>query len=163
MKTEGPPYNVPIPDPSSLTTEAIRHEITWLREIMDEKLVAIRGLHDVLEARLGRTDLDIKATFDHANEVSEGRRNIMEQEVAGLRELLNQSIASNDKAVRAALDSLNALLERMDQRIDDVKTSVSALEGNRRGTAETIGWVIGSVGVIIAIVTAALMAVHLLR
>ena len=48
-----PPYSVPIPDPTLLTTEALRREIAWTREITDEKFKAFRDLHDVLERRMG--------------------------------------------------------------------------------------------------------------
>jgi hypothetical protein len=50
---------------------------------------------------------------------------------------------------------LNATLvlsnANMAQRLDDLKTNVSGLEGNRRGSSETIGWVIGSMGVVVAV------------
>jgi hypothetical protein len=57
------------------------------------------------------------------------------------------------------IDQLNATLvltnANMTQRLDDLKTNVSSgLEGNRRGSSETIGWVIGSMGVAVAVAVA---------
>ena len=157
-----PPFSVPIPDPTLLTTEALRREIAWTREITDEKFRAFRDLHDDLERRVDHRALEIADAIDRVNELSQERRNGIELEIKGLRELLNQSIQSNDKAVQAALASLNALLARMDQRIDDQKTTLTSLEGSRRGTAETIGWVIGSFGVLVAVVGGLISALHFL-
>ena len=46
--------SVPDPDPTLLTTEALRREIAWTREITDEKFKAFRDLYDVLEKRVGQ-------------------------------------------------------------------------------------------------------------
>jgi hypothetical protein len=40
------------------------------------------------------------------------------------------------------------------------QANVSGLEGNRRGSSETIGWVIGSLGVVVAVVGSVLTIVH---
>ena len=47
-----PPFSVPVPDPTVLTTEGLRREITWTRELIDDKFRAFRDLHDVLEKRV---------------------------------------------------------------------------------------------------------------
>jgi hypothetical protein len=194
---EIPPYSVPVPDPTLLTTEALRREITWLREITDEKMKAFHNIHALLEKRVDNISPELQTIFVRADELSQGRKSGMDRDVASIRELIDhertsaeekfkevelrfqerdlrfaQAAESNQLAISAALvsvnntqtrienqfskqiDQLNATLvltnANMTQRLDDLKTNVSGLEGNRRGSSETIGWVIGSMGVAVA-------------
>jgi len=94
----------------------------------------------------------------------------------------DQAAAEPERAVQAALSSLNLLFARtesqfnkqidqlgstltltnanMTQRLDDLKTNVSEIQGNRQGSMQMVGWGIGAAGVIIAVVTAAFSIVH---
>ena len=188
-----PPYSVPIPDPTLLTTEALRREIAWTREITDEKFKAFRDLHDVLERRMAAEVATLGA-------LSLERRAAIEQEMKAYRETtdglfkavdnrfherdvrFDQAAAEAERAVQAALSSLNLLFARtesqfnkqidqlgstltltnanMTQRLDDLKTNVSEIQGNRQGSMQMVGWGIGAAGVIIAVVTAAFSIVH---
>ena len=190
---EIPPYSVPVPDPTLLTTEALRREIAWTREITDEKFKAFRDLHDVLERRM-------VAEIATLGALSSERRAAIEQEMKAFRETtdglfravdsrfherdvrFDQAAAEAERAVQAALASLNLLFARtelqfnkqidqlgstltltntnMTQRLDDLKTNVSEIQGNRQGSMRMVGWGIGAAGVIIAVVTAAFSIVH---
>lgn len=52
--------NIPIPDPSVLTTEALRREIDGLRELIEEKLASAtadrQGVRSIIETRLAGMD-----------------------------------------------------------------------------------------------------------
>src|SRR5271166_3041898 len=111
---EIPPYSVPIPDPTLLTTEALRREIAWTREITDEKFKAFRDLHDVLEGRMAAEVAALGA-------LSFERRAAIEQEMKAYRETteglfkavdnrfherdvrFDQAAAEAERAVQAAL------------------------------------------------------------
>src|SRR5271165_6073999 len=188
-----PPYSVPIPDPTLLTTEALRREITWTRELIEEKFKAFRDLHDALEKRVSQQR---GADLEAFNTLSLERRAATDQEIKAYREAMDsqfravgtqfherdirfdQAAVASERAVQAALSSLNLAFARtesqfnkqidqlastltltntnMTQRLDDLKTTVTGIEGSHKGSSQAIGWAIGSAGVIIAVVTAVL-------
>ena len=126
---EIPPYSVPIPDPTLLTTEALRREIAWTREITDEKFKAFRDLHDVLERRI---DAEVAAL----STLSLERRAAIEQEMKAHRETtdglltavdtrfherdvrFDQAAAEAERAVQAALSSLTLLFARVESQFN---------------------------------------------
>ena len=188
-----PPYSVPVPDPTLLTTEALRREIAWTREITDEKFKAFRDLHDVLERRmaaevaaLGALSLERRAAIEQEmkayRETTEGLFKAVDNRFHERDVRFDQAAAEAERAVQAALASLNLQFARtesqfnkqidqlgstltltnanMTQRLDDLKTNVSEIQGNRQGSMQMVGWGIGAAGVIIAVVTAAFSIVH---
>ena len=140
-----PPYSVPIPDPTLLTTEALRREIAWTREITDEKFKAFRDLHDVLERRMAAEFVSLRA-------LSLERRAAIEQETKAYRETteglfkavdnrfherdirFDQAAAEAERAVQAALASLNLLFARMEsqfnKQIDQLGSTLTLTNAN---------------------------------
>src|SRR5271166_5207936 len=104
---------VPVPDPSLLTTEALRREIAWTREITDDKFKAFRDLHDVLERRFSQVGADIDAAILNYNNLCLERRAGIEQEIKGYRDATVNQL----KAVDLRLTTLQQQVETVDHSV----------------------------------------------
>ena len=112
---------VPVPDPTTLTTEAVsratevfRREIAALHELHDKDLTAFREL---LEARLSGMDLDRARLWERAHELANTsdvtlvrlREEVERRDKSG-RELLEQRLTDLDKALKLAATQLSEVL-----------------------------------------------------
>ena len=104
---------VPVPDPSLLTTEALRREIAWTREITDDKFRAFRDLHDVLERRFSQVGADIDAAILNYNNLCLERRAGIEQEIKGYRDAMVDQL----KGVDLRLTTLQQQVETVDHSV----------------------------------------------
>ena len=105
--------SLPSPDPTLLTTEALRCEIAWTREITDEKFKAFRDLHDVLEKRFSQVGADIDAAILNYNNLCVERRAGIEQEIKGYRD----ATVDQFKSVNLQVMTLRQEVETVDHSI----------------------------------------------
>ncbi len=75
------PGNIPIPDPSILTTEQLRRELASLREILETRLTGMDTATDLLALRLERLTSEFMSRLDH-------QRSDRDDQLAALREAL---------------------------------------------------------------------------
>ena len=105
--------SLPSPDPTLLTTEALRREIAWTREITDEKFKAFRDLHDVLEKRFSQVGADIDAAILNYNNLCLERRTGIDQEVKAYRD----ATVDQFRAVDLRLTTLQQEIETVDHSV----------------------------------------------
>ena len=110
----------PIPDPTTLTTEAVqratdvfRREITALHDLHDKDLAAFR---EVINARLAGMDQDRARLWDRAEDLIKRFTSALadfrvevERRDASNRQLIEQRLADLDKAIKLAADGLAAV------------------------------------------------------
>ena len=151
----------PVPDPTQLTTIAIAHEITAIREFI---LSELEGAKRVFQATIeGHWALDTERF--RAVELRFSERDLR----------FTQAAVDNAEAIKSALAAVNSATTRLEstfgkqieslaERITDLKDRITAIEGTRKGTENTIGWVIGAsgiiMGVVIAVITGIFSLIH---
>lgn len=125
----------PIPDPTVLTTAQLLREIAQLKELFDERFGTINLRFSERDLRFAQQAVDSQLAIDRA--------------------------LANLNVVLARLETqFGKQIDAMTQRVDDLKTNVSEIQGNRQGSVQMVGWGIGAAGVILAVVTAAFSIVH---
>ena len=132
---------VPIPDPTTLTTEAVaratdifRREITALRDLHDKDLAAFREL---LDARFDVVDQDRARIWDKTDDIikrftdalNDFRAEVERRDVAN-RQLIEQRLADLDKARQLAADQIKTIPEQdreaRDRLCHDFRTQLRA-------------------------------------
>ena len=71
--------NVPIPDPSLLTTEQLHHEIATLRELLEARLDGYDTATKLLSETVNRTPTVIQTEISHLRELVETRLDAAER------------------------------------------------------------------------------------
>jgi hypothetical protein len=128
--------NVPIPDPTKLTTDAVAAAKAEIEKLFDVKLLGFRQL--VLEMFAGR-DTALKAALDTA------------------KELVKQQNDSNTVASDKMSQSFTKQIENLDDKIDTIKERMSDLD--RKNYAVVGAYIVGAVG-IAGMIAAAVMLRH---
>lgn len=128
--------NVPIPDPTKLTTDAVAAAKADIEKLFDVKLLGFRQL--VLEMFAGR-DTALKAALDTA------------------KELVKQQNDSNTVASDKMSQSFTKQIENLDDKIDTIKERMSDLD--RKNYAVVGAYIVGAVG-IAGMIAAAVMLRH---
>jgi len=160
-----------IPDPTILTTKSLEREVQHLKELV--------------ETRFNGGDKAIKLLQDTADKIPQ---HIID-EVETLRALHNerfQSIATKfadskvavDAALQAAEkagnkteDSFTKQIDQIgeqiragakssDDKIDDLKTRLTTIEGRSSGHGETWGYIVGAVGMIIGLSSVIMLVIR---
>lgn len=143
------PSNIPIPDPSLLTNEAVRH----LEERVRREIASLKELHEVRLEALSRL-------------VENGR-------IAG-RESVEAALQTRKEAADKAEASTNKQFEAMDRRISEIKERLDTGEGATRGSVDTrqerrseiasslmiAGFVASIISILIAITVAIITVPH---
>jgi hypothetical protein len=151
----------PVPDPTQLTTTAIARDVAALKELVVEKIEASRK---IIQAQVeGHWSLDLERF--RAVDLRFNERDIrFSQAAADNSEALKSALASTNSATvrlentfSKQIDTIGERLDKqvagMVERITDLKDRIVAIEGQHKGSGETIGWVIGAAGVFIAIIS----------
>jgi hypothetical protein len=88
--------NIPIPDPTLLTTAALDREISHLRElVMTEHQADVRSLKDA--------EAQHKRTHEAEERLRDTQHDALLQQLASLKELLKEALAARDAALASAL------------------------------------------------------------
>ena len=123
-------YAVPVPDPTTLTTEQLRREIAWTREITDQKFAAFTDLFERLEKRVEQRGADIVVAVQAQQDVTDQRFN------AG-RELSDERMSSITRELALNRDQTDEKFEEIDVRLTerDVRFTQAAEANERAITA----------------------------
>lgn len=138
----------PDPDPTRLTEAASARLEVWLRRETDQRFAAFRDLADE-------------------------RRLVLRAEIAALANLTDSRFSDAQHALGLALANFKDIIARLESQLgkqidaqslrqEDLRSIVQDMSGSRKGSTQTLGWVIGSAGVLVAIMTAIMSAVHFL-
>jgi len=170
MSDVSPRSNIPVPDPTLLTTAALDREIAHLRE-----LVTAEHMADVGSLRAAEKAHQL--THEAEERLRDTQHDALLEQVASLKELLKEALAARDQALTAALaaakeatgkaedattkqlDSLrtnfDVEIKAMRDLIDDIKVSANsrAVEaGTAGGRIAGKEYVWGVVVIVVALV-----------
>ena len=112
---------VPIPDPTTLTTEAVtratevfRREITALRELHDKDMAALQVL---MAARMDAMDAAVSSRFEQVTAASVEHAAARDKAVGGLREIMEERLGAMDRASQLLAQDLRAVPSAVEQSI----------------------------------------------
>jgi hypothetical protein len=134
----------PIPDPTALTTEAsvrleemlrglIASEVAHLDALFSEKLVRIEVRFEMLDERTAEQKKDMKDALDAALAAQKG-------EAAAQTASLEKNIGKSETATIERIKTVETLLSTFtrvsDDKIDDLKSRIVAIEAVKLGNTE---------------------------
>lgn len=120
--------SVPVPDPTTLTTNAVARAREEIEKLFDTKLNGFREL--VIEMFSGRDTALVAA-------------------LRAAQELVKQQNDSNTIAFDKAAQSTTKQIDALAERIDDLKERLTKAEGHN--WAAVGGYIIGAVGIIASV------------
>jgi phenylalanyl-tRNA synthetase beta subunit len=124
------PSNIPIPDPSTLSTEQLRRELTLLREFLESKMDRIERVHDEqisgLNTRFSESKLEGKVSLDAALRA--------QKDLVDTQNKANSEAGDKmEKAFTKQIDGIQLAIatsaKATDDRIDDVRRRLDRGEG----------------------------------
>ena len=151
--------STPVPDPTSLTTDQLRREIMSLRETIEARMEGDRKLNDErfrgIETQFLERDKRTEQTT-HDNKVAVDAAFAAAKEAVGEQNKSNAaSITKSEATFTKQIDQtgtlLSAVAKATDEKIDDLKTRLTTIEGQKTGGRDAWGYVVGTIGVAIAL------------
>jgi hypothetical protein len=135
-----PGVNIPIPDPSILTTEALDREILALRELLEVTLGSsgdILGLmRSVLETRLDGMDKATKLLQDIADKLPAR----IDEKIAALREIQGMQLVALESTHGEKFRSIETQFKERDVRTEQSgKDSKTAVDAALQAAKEAVG------------------------
>jgi len=120
-----PEPNVPIPDPTTLTTEQLLRALAAEREyvngqlgIRDQRIDGMDRATKLLDETVNRTPTLIQTEIQHVREVMDERRDATNAEFAAAEKAVETAMASAEKAVAKAETANEKRFESTGARID---------------------------------------------
>jgi HAMP domain-containing protein len=170
-------HNLPVPDPTLLTTQALEREVEVLRDIIDREIRALRELvfdrikghgivcdekfarverqfHSVESLRLEQKK-DTKDAVDAALTSQKEAVFKSETSMTGRLEQLSQTVATQ-------VDSLRREIGDTKERIGEVASQAEGIVQQKAGAKEDRTGLYASVGVIFVVITIVLSAIAIL-
>jgi len=151
--------STPVPDPTSLTTDQLRREITSVRELIESRTDGDRKLNNErfrgIETQFLERDKRTEQTT-HDNKVAVDAAFAAAKEAVGEQNKSNAaSITKSEATFTKQIDQtgtlLSAVAKATDEKIDDLKTRLTSLESQKIGGRDAWGYVVGGVGILIAL------------
>lgn len=165
--TAGDPIRVeqgqrPVPDPTSLTAEAIRELRRELTTLYNQKFEDLQKQIDRLTLRLDREPIEMRESIAAlADLTSEKFKGLVDQQVqrdnnlalaltAAQKSVTDQN-ASNLTAANKAEQNFKDQIAATQSTITDLKDRITRIESASTGAGGAVNWVIAGIGVIGAI------------
>jgi hypothetical protein len=187
----------PVPDPTILTTEAskrleemlrnlIKTEIEHMGNLFDEKLIGtssqlaerMTGTTKTFSEKLSRIEAQFEMLSERTAEQKKDTKDALDAALAAQKEAVAAQTASSEKSItksetatieriKAVETLLSTSTKASDDKIDDLKVRIVAMEATKRGSAETgtdSRAILTSVlGVVIVLIAMASLAIALLK
>jgi hypothetical protein len=159
---------VPVPDPTTLTNQLVAQAVNALRDVIEtrfagsealvnEKFRAIGERFELLDKQTIKAAADVKSAVDAA--FAAAASGVSQQNQANF--LASQK---QEGAFTKQIDQLGVSVvqtsKAIDDKVSDLKDRIVAIEGRSSGSSQTIGFVIGVAGVVVAVVAVMMSMVH---
>lgn len=178
---------VPVPDPTTLTTEAVerataqsRRELAALREILEARMDSMDGerrlLAQVMDERaeqvqrqLAERDIRfserdrarqdaVRTALDAAKELSDARDAATDKATGKFEDSVKTQISQLGALAESGRDQLGAQIQALKERLDRGEGSDVGAAGTRTEQRLNISQVIAALAVLVAVITAVLYA-----
>ncbi len=158
----------PIPDPTTLTTEALQREIKGLGELLRAEMAGDRRANDIRFADIEQRFVLIENQRIEQKEQAEkavqaalaAQKDAVREQTASSTLSINKSEQATKEQASQANATFKAELTAVTNIVSDLKDRIGTMEAIKIGTTETrsstrldIGMFVGLIGIVIAIVT----------
>lgn len=139
-------------------SDSIKAEVGHLRTEHEEKFKSIATQFTERDIRTEQTARDSKVAVDAALQA--------QKEAAGAQNESNAaSISKSEAAFTKQIDQIGVIMSTTvkgtDEKIEDIKTRITQIEGRSAGHGETWGYVIGAIGLLIGLSSVIMMVMRL--
>jgi hypothetical protein len=140
----------PVPDPTTLTTEALRREVAGLKELLETRLDAMDRAVEVFDANLNKvpTETDLKVgqlrevvyeTFKTIGTEIDGLRLLTKEQFRGIElQFTERDTRTRDTAAQGALALTAALAAQKEAVAEQNKSFEKSIDKSERSTTEQI-------------------------
>lgn len=139
----GQPTRVPIPDPTILTTEALRRDIGSLRELLETR---INEMDRRFGERFEAADRAVEVGLRVAKEAVDKAEAAQDKRMEAMNEFRAQ--LADQTATFVPRSELDQHFDQIEKSIDELKQSSQTTAGRREGLSAGWGILIGAVGLI---------------
>jgi flagellar hook-length control protein FliK len=144
------------PDPTTLTTEALRRDIGALQNVMEAKL---KCLEEILNLRIEAVNKLKETKFEWVNLEFEARERVRLEQKADTKDRVDAALSAQKEAAHKAeqsftkqIDSLRDLMtshgKTSDDKIAALDRRVTSNEGRAMGAGSLWGIILGAVGLL---------------
>lgn len=166
----------PIPDPTVLTTELTLREINNLKELLQAEInnlklkderhdlefsnraPAIRAeverLHALFDERFKSIGVQFSERDKRQDQVLEASKLAIEAALLSQKESMAKTEAAFTKQIDQSSVVVNAIAKATDEKIDDLKTRLTLIEGKAKGIGEGWGIIVAAGGLATGILIA---------
>jgi len=166
---------VPIPDPTALTTEAVDRAKQIIQELFSVQLESIKKDLERIENQLESRPAAVIVEINHLRQLMDEKFKGVADQFAGrdtalAAALLAQKTSVDEqnksnalsgakaeagftKEIDAAKATITASAKTADDKIEDLRTRIGAVENQKIGARDNTGMIVGIVGVAIAVIT----------
>ena len=171
----------PVPDPTVLTTQQLHRELLALREILEARLNGMDKALSLLQAAVDRSPSipEIFAQFTekfNSVETQFSERDIRTEQTSrdskvavdaalqAAKEAVSEqnkssaiAIAKSEASTTKQMDQIGLIIQTMttafNDKVNDIKDRLTLIQGHSRGTGDMAGYIVGAIGLVIAIAT----------
>jgi hypothetical protein len=172
----------PIPDPTVLTTQQLLRELAALKEVINTRMDGYDRAIELLQAFADRQptiaevvaqflekfrgietqfkerDLRTEQTAKESKVAVDAAFSAQKEAVSEQNKSGAAAIAKSEAATTKQLDAITLLLQAnkqaADEKIDDIKSRLTSIEGRGQAYSQGFGWIVSAVGVVSAVVGA---------
>jgi len=149
-------FKLPVPDPTTLTTDQLRREIAALKEVLQTQLAALADRVTLMQEHLDRRSADISKEVAHLRTLHDEKFVKVATQFHERDTRTEQRTHDNKISVDAALqtttkqiDQIGVILDTtargLSDKIDDIKTRVTQVETRTEGLISSWANVTGKV------------------
>jgi hypothetical protein len=138
--------STPVPDPTLLTTEALKREISALKELVTTRLDAMDKAMSIFSENLQRTPTDTDKQIGHLKELIFGRLDTVDVKFDGVQTQIIERDASVEKTARDTKTAVDAALaaakELSNKQADSFALSIGKSETTTTKQIDQLGVII---------------------
>ena len=149
----------PNPDPSLLTTEQLLRELSSLKATIDAGMDGLRAFTDErfrgISVQISERDATVQKDAQNVKAAVDAAFAAQKEAVSEQNKSNALSILKSETGFEKRIDGIGILISAMqkglDDKIDDLKTRLTAMESHGKGMGDSGGIVIAVVGILIGI------------
>ncbi len=150
----------PVPDPTVLTTDQLRREITGLRELIETRITAVLQLH---EEKFNSIDTRFAERDKRVEQGSRDNKMTVDLALQTAKEAVGKTEVGFTKQIDMLAATITSNCRTMDGKISDIKERLNIIEGRAKGIGESWGMLVGAVGMALAAATVAFEIIQRLK
>ncbi len=149
-------------DPSALTTQQILREVGALKEFVLSRIEGIEKAVQIAHDDLERVPTDVDRAVGCLKELHTEKFTGVEREFADMEKAVQVALSAQEKAftkqseyftitINKSEASINKQIDNFDKVVGDLKDRLTRIEGQTVGRKDTIGYIVGAIGLIATI------------